>query len=254
MLFQTQPGVAAGSLRQPGRRHVHRWRGRVILLLLLAVNTGRAGPVELSPQVITLPANSSEPHFVDIGGDGRIDLLVMDPVEKKLLNYHQGPDGFADTPDQIIPLPPQTAWVAVCDVDPHPGLELLMSTASGLVYSRQNAGRFESERHTLIAVNQVFTNDDLPTLISLTTNQAETNVLIPVISPGHTVLYHRNNAYEWSPGSSVTLDVKQTAWSVSRDEWTLGSNPAHGFFVQQSFRTCMAMAGKMWSYGRPAAS
>ena len=110
--------------------------------------------------MITLPANAGEPFFVDIDGDGRSDLLVIDPVEKKLLNYHQRPDGFTNSPDQAIPLPPQTAWVAPCDVDAHPGLELLMSTATGLVYSRQNAGLFESERHTLIEASQVFTNSD----------------------------------------------------------------------------------------------
>ena len=129
-----------------------------ILLLFLALNAGRAAPVVLLPQLITLPANAGEPLFVDIEGNGRCNLLVIDTVEKKLLNYRQRPDGFTNSPDQVIPLPPQTAWVAPCDVDAHPGLELLMSTAAGLVYCRQNAGLFESERHPLIEVSQAFTN------------------------------------------------------------------------------------------------
>jgi hypothetical protein len=211
----------------------------LILLMFLALNVGRAGPVELLPQIITLPANAGPPLFVDIDGDGRSDLLVIDPLEKKLLNYHQRADGFTNSPDQVIPLPPQTAWVAVCDVEAHPGLELLMSTATGLVYSRQNAGRFESERRPLIEVSQVFTNNDFPILTSLSTNQAGTNDLIPVISAGQAVLYHRNSAYEWSPGPPLTLDVKQTSWSVNRDPWlhawTLGPNPGHSLRVQQSF-------------------
>jgi hypothetical protein len=211
----------------------------LILLMFLALNVGRAGPVELLPQIITLPANAGPPLFVDIDGDGRSDLLVIDPLEKKLLNYHQRVDGFTNSPDQVIPLPPQTAWVAVCDVEAHPGLELLMSTATGLVYSRQNAGRFESERRPLIEVSQVFTNNDFPILTSLSTNQAGTNDLIPVISAGQAVLYHRNSAYEWSPGPPLTLDVKQTSWSVNRDPWlhawTLGPNPGHSLRVQQSF-------------------
>ena len=115
-----------------------------ILLMFLAVKASGAAPVELSPQVITLPANAGEPLFVDIEGNGRCNLLVIDTVEKKLLNYRQRPDGFTNSPDQVIPLPPQTAWVAPCDVDAHPGLELLMSTAAGLFYCRQNAGLFES--------------------------------------------------------------------------------------------------------------
>jgi hypothetical protein len=211
-----------------------------VLLLFLAVNAGWAGSVELSRQVITLPANAGKPLFVDIEGNGRCNLLVIDTAEKKLLNYRQRPDGFTNSPDQVISLPPQTAWVAPCDVDAHPGLELLMSTATGLFYCRQNAGLFESERHPLIEVSQGFTNYDLPTLTLLNTNKTGTNDLIPVISAGRTVLYHRNSAYEWSPGPPLAFDVKQTAWSVNRylwrDLWALGPNPAHSLDVEQSFR------------------
>jgi hypothetical protein len=212
-------------------------------LLFLAVHAGWAGPVELSGQLITLPANAGEPLFADIEGHGRCNLLVIDPVEKKLLNYRQRPDGFTNSPDQVIPLPPQTAWAAPCDVDAHPGLELLFSTATGLVYCRQNAGLFESERHTLIETSQVFTNFDFPVLARLGTNNATTNDLIPVISAGQAVLYHRNSAYEWSPGSTLALDVKQTAWQVDFDpwrnlwraQWMIGPNPAHSLSVERTF-------------------
>ena len=122
------------------------------------------------------------------------------------MNYRQGPNGFTNSPDQIIPLPPQTVWAALCDVDAHPGLELLMSTATGLVYSRQNAGLFESERHTLFEASQVFTNFDYPILTVLNTNKARTNDSIPVISQRQAMLYHRNSAYEWSPGPPLTLE------------------------------------------------
>jgi hypothetical protein len=106
----------------------------VVLLLLpmLAANAGVAPPVELSRQVITLPANAGEPLFADVEGNGRCNLLVIDTAERRLLNYRQRPNGFTNSPDQTIPLPPQTAWVAPCDVDAHPGLELLMSAAAGL--------------------------------------------------------------------------------------------------------------------------
>jgi hypothetical protein len=156
------------------------------------------------------------------------------------LNYHQRPDGFASAPDQVIALPPQTAWVAPCDVDAHPGLELLMCTAAGLVYSRQDAGLFEAERRTLIAASQVFTNFDNPILILLSTNKAGTNDLIPVISTRQAVLYHRNSAYEWSPGPPLTLDAAHASWSARRDwrdsTWTLGPNPSHCLHVYQSLR------------------
>jgi len=208
-----------------------------VLCLCLAAAVGRAGPVQMSCQEIPLPAGAGEPLFVDIDGDGLSDLLVMDPVEKKLFNYHQRPDGFRSSPDQIIALPPDTAWVAACDMDAHPGLELLMSTASGLVYCRQNAGLFESERRVLVEAGQVFTNNDFPILTSPSTNKAGTNDSIPVIAAGRLVLWHRNSAYQWSPGPPLALDVTETALSVNDSNlWTMGSNPAHSLDVAQRFR------------------
>jgi hypothetical protein len=199
-----------------------------------------AGPVVLSPELITLPASTSMPRFADVDGDGRSDLLVVDRVERTLLNYHQRPDGFTNAPDQIIPLPRQTAWVGPCDVDAHPGLELLMSTPAGLVYSWQNAGLFESERRTLIEASQVFTNADFPVMALLNTNKPGTNDLIPAISARQAVLYRRNSAYEWSPGPPQTLDAAPAGWSANRDwwgdEWTVGPNPAHCLRVYQSLR------------------
>ena len=213
---------------------------RLLLALFLVTNAGRAGPVGLSPQVITLPASASAPLFVDGAGTGRCDLHVIDQAEKTLWLYHQGPDGFASLPDQVIPLPPQTAWVALGDVDPHPGLELLMATATGLVYSRQNAGRFETERRPLITSRQVFTNGGQPLLISLGTNQDGT-ILIPVVTADQAVVYQRNSAYEWNPGPPITLVNNPGTWSVDenlwRNPWVLGSNPAHSLRVRQSSRT-----------------
>jgi hypothetical protein len=220
----------AGSRLRPSRA--------AILLLLFAVTVGRAAPVELFPRLITFPATAGKPLFADVDGDGRSDLLVIDAVEKKLFNYHQRPDGFGSAPDQTISLPPQTAWVAACDVDAHLGLELLFSTANGLVYSRQNGGLFESEQHTLIKAGQVFTNDDSPILVSLPTNKIGTNVLIPLISATEAVRYHRNNAYEWSSETPLPLAEIHAAWEVNDlgSQWTLGPNPAHRLSVRQSFQ------------------
>jgi len=212
----------------------------ILLSTFLAVNISRAEPVELLPQRITLPAGAGKPLFVDIDGSGRCSLLVIDPVQHTLLNYPQHPDGFSRTPEQVIPLPAQTAWVAVDDIDAHLGLELLMSTATGLVYSRQNDSRFETERRPLIEVKQVFTNCDLPPLTLLATNLSGPNGVIPVISAGQVVWYHRDSAYEWSPGSPLALITNQTSWSSNPDQWfdswALGPSPAHRLGIQQSWQ------------------
>jgi hypothetical protein len=201
----------------------------------MVLTVGRATPVSLPGQSVTLPARASAPLFVDVEGRGRCDLFVIDQAEKTLWRFHQGPNGFTNAPDQVIPLPPQTAWVALGDVDASPGLELLMSTATGLVYSRQQDGRFESERHLLILTNQVFTNDDFPVLTSLATNPVGTGVLIPVISAGQTVLYHRNPAYEWNPEPARSLNAEPADWSVVSGAWQMGTAPAHRLRMDQSF-------------------
>ena len=78
--------------------------------------------------------------FGDIDNDGRADLLAVGPAENTLWVFRQRASGFGATPDQAIVLPPQTAWIALCDVDAHPGVELVLSTASGLFYLRQDDG------------------------------------------------------------------------------------------------------------------
>ncbi|HSY20101.1 MAG TPA: VCBS repeat-containing protein [Candidatus Acidoferrales bacterium] len=212
--------------------------GLVLWWTVAGADAVRAAPVQLVPQVITLPAGAGKPIFADVDGDGRAELLVIDQAEKKVLSYHQGANGFASSPDQSIDLPPQTGWVALCDVEAHPGLELLMSTATGLVYLRQNAGRFEAERHTLIAASQVFTNIDNPILITLNTNAASTNDVIPVISSEQTVLYHRNADYVWTPDSPLALTAKKMTLSLVSDQqrnpWAMGANAGHRIHIQQS--------------------
>jgi hypothetical protein len=207
-------------------------RAAKVLLVFLATNPVRAGTNDFQWQLITLPVNVSASHFADVDNDGRSDLLAIDPVAKKLLIYRQRASGFAHAPDQVIGLPPHTAWIAPFDVDAHPGLELLMSTATGLAYCRQNGGMFESELRTLVQAGQVFTNDDSPGLISLATNAA-----IPVISATQAVLYRRNDAFEWSHGEPVALAAKRNSWSGAHNGWTVGPYSSRTLRIQQSLQS-----------------
>ena len=209
-----------------------------LLFAALALNASGAAPVQMSPRTLILPENVDYLRFVDIDGDGRADMLAMDGVEKRLLNYHQRSDGFASAPDQIIPLPPQTAWVSLGDVDAHPGLELLMSAPTGIVYSRQDGGLFESERRTLITASQVFTNSEHPMLLMLTTNKPALADSIPIISEGQAVVYRRNKAYEWHPEPAVSLDTKRISWwaNGTSSQWGLGTYPSYSLHMQQSVR------------------
>jgi hypothetical protein len=190
------------------------------LFLLFASSVGIGAPTELAHQTITLPPNSGFPLFVDLYGNGRSDLLVLDGVAKTLFIYRQSPTGFTNSPSQIIPLPPGTIWVAPGDVDVNPGIELLFCTSVGVAYARQNAGRFESERRELVAGRQVFTNTDYPFLTLLTTNRAKPNlasVAIPVISEQQAVVYRRDDAFKWMPDPPVPLNHQPAYWHADTE-------------------------------------
>jgi hypothetical protein len=211
------------------------------LLVFLATDFAGAAMTGFARHLITLPFDAGESRFVDVNDDGRSDLLAVDPVEMKLLIYRQRASGFiaatpagptVDDPDQIIELPPNCAWITACDVEAHPGSELLMSTATGLIYLRQKEGVFESERRTLVEAPQMFTGGDLPRLISLGTNAA-----IPVITATHAVLYERNSKFEWKPGQPVALEAKRTRWTLKHNLWTLGPDSSRSIGINESVRS-----------------
>jgi hypothetical protein len=225
------------------------------LYLFLALGTGFAAPIELSRQTITL-RGSSFPLFIDLTSDGRSDLLVIDPVTKMLMTYRQGKTGFANSPDQTIPLPPQTAWVAPCDVDSHPGLELLFATAAGFSYSRQGAGRFESELRRLITGQQVFTNSEYPILLLLTTNAASqkfTNVSIPVITDRQAIVYRCKDGLEWTADAAVPLNPQPASWHANPDEndWAIASVKPR---IHQSIHPSFALHASQRFLSEPATS
>ncbi len=198
-------------------------------LVLLSAGANGAGTNGFEREMITLSANGGASRFADVDGDGRLDLLAVDPVRKKLLIYRQRASGFKDAAEQIVGLPPQTGWIGLCDVDAHPGLELVMSTVAGLVFCRQNGGVFEEEPQTLIKAGQVFTNDDAPRLIWVATNAA-----LPVISATQAVVYQRNAAFGWRPEPPIALKKTGNSWAGERNQWLMGSISSRGMQVYES--------------------
>src|SRR4029077_3564537 len=120
-----------------------------------------------------------------------------------------------------LELPAQTAWLALCQVDKHSGLELLLSSATGLTYLQQNHGVFESQPRPLVQASQVFTNSESPRLLRLKPPTNGTNLLLPVISASQVVLYQQNSAGEWSPGLPLPLQAERTQWSIEPGEWSM---------------------------------
>ncbi len=210
---------------------------RFVLLLLLADVAG-ATAVEYERQTIAVPSDHGgwlTPCLADIDGDGLTDLLVLLPAQHELLVYRQRASGFAATPDQTVAPPDQTAWVAMRDVDPHEGKELVISTATGLVYLRQDKGAFEPSPRTLIEARQVFMADRLR-IASNPPGGWHIKEALPVFFEDYVALYEKNSDYTWSVTRTVGLSPLEPTWQAHEEYWMTGPTPAFSLEVRRAIR------------------
>jgi hypothetical protein len=209
------------------------------VLVFLLVGTSLTHAVEFKRQVITMspdPPWLTGTRLMDIDNDGLTDLLAVVALEHRLQVYRQQRSGFTTRPDQTIALPEQTAWIGSYDVDDHPGKELLFSTASGLVYVRQNNGVFEPSFRTLIEVQQVFLTQ-YPQIIIEHTYSEDGHAVIPVVLADRTVLYEKGEDNQWHPGRTLDLRITQTRWQREHLDWMAGSNPSFTVNIRTKFRS-----------------
>ncbi len=206
------------------------------VLLLLSVSAAVAAAVEFRRQTIAIPSDQGwwlSSHLTDIEGDGLTDLLALLPAQRELRVYRQRKSGFAGTPDQTVALPDQTAWIAMRDVDPQAGRELVISTATGLVYLRQNGGVFEPSPRSLIEARQVFAADRLR-IVTNPPGGGDANDVIPVIFEDRATLYERGSDYAWYAARTVDLSPTETTWQVREESWMMGPAPAFSLEVRQT--------------------
>jgi hypothetical protein len=212
-----------------------------VLVILLTLGFGRAGAGEFLSQTINIPTKTtpwrgwSMAGFADVDGDGFKDLLAVGPAEKRLWIFRQRKSGFPAVPDQSLELPGQTAWIALRDVDPHPGVELLVSTASGLVYFIQDHGVFAPEPRSLVQAQQVFTGNTPPILLLPDGRRGWTNDSLPVISTDQATLYRRTDDFNWRPGEPLPLQLAGGAWFIRSGQWMMAGNPSRSLQARQRF-------------------
>ncbi len=206
----------------------------VLLLLLVSA----ASAVEFTQQTISIPSVQGwlwVCQLADVDGDSLTDLIVLLPAQNQMQVYRQRRSGFATTPDQIVPLPNQTAWVTLRDVDAQAGKELVVSTATGLVYLRQKDGTFESSPHPLVEARQVFAADHLRPL-PRTPGGQDTNDALPVFFEDRAALYEKSADGTWRAGKTIDLCPTETTWQAREEHWLAGPAPAFSLEVRQKVR------------------
>src|SRR4051812_24358446 len=174
-------------------------------------------------------------RFAAVDGDGKADLIVLSAAEDKAWIYRQSATGFPSNANQILTLPPKCGWLAACDVDPQPGRELVLSTATGLYYLRQTNGLFEDELRMLARGSQPFTAETTPSFVLLPGQREKTNVVIPLLAGTNAVLYQRHAHSLWQPGAQISLALTRSSWGAEPDGWMFGSSPAHSLTMTEQF-------------------
>lgn len=212
-------------------------RASSVLLLLLAGAATAA--VEFQRQTITIGAVQGwlwACQLADVDGDGLTDLLVLLPAQNQMLVYRQRKSSFAATPDQTVALPSETAWVALRDVDAQAaGKELVISTATGLVYLRQDKGTFEPSPHPLLEARQVFAGDRLR-VVPMASGGQDANNSLPVLFEDRADLYDKDADGTWHAARTVSLSPKETTWQAREEHWMTGPAPAFNLEVHRTVR------------------
>jgi len=199
--------------------------------LTLVATTGLAADTNFfEAQMITLPERGAQSCFVDFAHSGRMDLLVMDEARRQLLVYRQRAAGFTNSPDETLTLPSQTAWVAPYAAAANQPVEILVSTAKGLISFQQHHGKFEAMPQTLVSATQTVGNDDSPTLLEFTN-------LPPTICAGTQAWqYSQSPEMAWTSGPPIALTRKKYTWSGNLNTWTVGPGSSQNLHVSVSLR------------------
>ena len=177
-------------------------------------------------QVIKVPMSSPgwvQPSWKDINGDGLVDLLALVQRDNKAFIYIQNRSGLPSAPTQSIELPEVTAWITLYDINEHPGMEMLISTAEGLMYFTQSNGVFEMKAQKLIEARQVFLDKPRPFIIEPNNWPDDTKNAIPVIFSDHTIIYKTDENYRLNSVKKIQHEFKNSIEQFNWNSWSIGA-------------------------------
>jgi hypothetical protein len=236
--------LPTGSLVSPWIvRLVQKGLIRFTAALLLVAGPSHAAALEFVRQTIELPGHPRGWQgwrmscFADLDRDGLQDLLIITPAGPRLLIYRQRPSGFAAAPDQAIELPKGTFWMAPVELDPSRGVQLVVSSASGLGSLRSDRGVFEPLVDLPVQSQPSFAGNVMPSFISLANHNDAGKLRIPVMTPDQLVWFQSPNGHSWSPDPPLSLHQAGSSWKLQEGQWVAASSPARTLNIWDTFRT-----------------
>jgi hypothetical protein len=199
---------------------------KTCLLLLITCTVYVEDVPSFQGQVIQVPMSSPgwiQPSWKDINGDGLVDLLALIQRDNKAFIYIQNGSGLPTEPTQIIELPEGTAWIALYDINEHPGREMLISTTEGLMYFTQNNGVFEMKAQKLIETRQVFLDKPRPFIIEPNNWPDDLKNAIPVVFSDYTTIYKTDENYRLNSGKKIQHEFKNSMEEFNWNRWSVGA-------------------------------
>jgi len=143
----------------------------ICLLLLSLALPGRASEKMFREFTLPYAGELLAVQAVDVNADGRRDLVLLTRDKdaatgraRRLAVFVQRPGGFAETPDQTLPVPAAMLLADFGDVAPAPGRELLFYSRDGVYfYARSDTG-FVLQPQRLFEAPSMFLLPDHTTL------------------------------------------------------------------------------------------
>ena len=209
-------------------------------LLLLIAGMGYAEDTpSFKRQVIQVPMSSPgwiQPSWKDINGDGLADLLALIQRDNKAFIYIQNGSGLPSEPTQSIELPEGTAWIALYDINEHPGREMLISTNEGLMYFTQNNGVFKMKPEMLIETKQVFLDDSRPFVIEPNNWPDDMKNAIPVVFSDYTTIHKTDENYRLNSGKKIQHEFKNSMEEFNWNSWSVGAKESEQIRIKTTAR------------------